>query len=207
MFRLIVFVIDLFCLLPWWGAIAVLAGLAVALWATAKYVVYRLRRDVTAAVLAQGTPLADALVDVHSVEPAEPPAKSALTGLDPDDESFDPDLDDLDDSGTTHYFQVDATIAPHDPEAVWDPSAVFVVQRDFVPEEDLDFCAEMGVIESVEVWRNGRFVSHATGEVTGPQRLRMLFAIPHGLTHAKFAYHFTYFGNLTFPASMAAAHS
>jgi hypothetical protein len=207
MLRLIIFVIDLFCLLPWWGAIAVLAGLAVGLWAAGKYIVYRLHRDVTAAVLAQGTPLTDALVSVHSVEAAEPPPKSALAGFDPDDESYDPDLDDVDDPQNTHYFTVDATIAPHDPEAVWDPAAVFVVQRDFEPEEELDFCAEMGVIESLEVWRNREFTRHGGEEVTGPQRLRMLLAVPHGLTNAKFAYHFTYFGSLTFPASIALARS
>ncbi len=207
MFRLIILVIDLFCWLPWWGAVALLAGLAAALWGTGKYLVYRLHRDVTAAVLAQGTPLADALVDVHSIEPAAPPADSELIGLDHDDENYDPELDEPDDEATTHYFQIDATIAPHDPEAVWDPSAVFVVQHDFVPAEELDFCSEMGVVHSLEVWRNGRFSGHRGRNVTGPQRLRMLFAVPYGLTHAKFAYHFTYFGSLTFPADVAVAHS
>jgi hypothetical protein len=207
MFRLIIFVVDLFCLLPWWGAIAVLAGLAVGLWSAGKYFVYRLRRDATAAVLAQGTPLADALVNIHLVEAAEPPAESALTELDSDDQNYDPELDEADAAGTTHYFLVDATIAPHDPEAVWDPSAIFVVQRDFEPEEELDFCAEMGVVRTLEVWRDGEFRQHRDGEVTGPQRLRMLFVVPHGLVNAKFAYHFTYFGSLTFPTSVALARS
>jgi hypothetical protein len=207
MFRLIILVIDLFSWLPWWGAVAALAGLVAALWVTGQYLVHRLRRDLTAAVLAQGTPLADALVDVHSIEPAAPPADSALIGLDPDDENYAPELGELEDEAATHYFHIDATIAPHDPESVWDPSAIFVVPHDFVPAEDLDFCGEMGIIHTLEVWRNGGFANHRGGDVTGPQRLRMLFAVPHGLTHAKFAYHFTYFGSLTFPASVALAHS
>lgn len=207
MLRLILLVIDLFRWLPWWGAVAVLAGLAAGLWALGKYLMYRLHRDVTSAVLAQGTPLSDAIVEVHSIEPAPSPTEPALIGLDPDDENYDPELDDFDQPGTTDYFWIDATIAPHDPEAEWDPTAVFVVQRDFEPEEELDFCEEMGLIHTLEIWRNGEFIPHRSSDVAGPQRLRMLLAVPHGLTNAKFAYHFTYFGSVTFPAAVALAHS
>jgi hypothetical protein len=207
MFRFILLVVDLFRWLPWWGAVGVLALMAVGLWGLGHFIVYRLRRDLTAAVLAQGTPLTDALVDVHSIEPAPSPTEPSLIGLDPDDEDYDPELDELDDPGTTGYFQVDATIAPHDPQAEWDPTAVFVVQRDFEPEEELDLCEEMGLIHALEVWRNGKFVPHREGNVTGPQRVRMVLAVPHGLTNAKFAYHFAYFGSLNFPAPVALAHS
>jgi hypothetical protein len=206
MLRLILFVADLFLLLPWWGAVGVLIFGAVGLWALGKYIVYRLMRDVTQAVMAQGTPLTDALVIVHSIEPAEPPTGPTLIGLDPDDEDYDPELDDLESTAGTDYFWVEATIAPHDLEAEWDPSSLFLVPFDFEPEEDLVISRTMAVVHTLEVWRTGKFIPQGEGNVTGPQRLRILFAVPHGLTHAKFAYHFTYFGDLALPAPVALAH-
>jgi len=207
MLRLILFVVDLFCVLPWWGAVAVLAGLVAALWAFGHYIAHRLRRELTDAVLAQGTPLADALVEVHSVEPAAPPTQPSLMDIDEGTDDFDPELCEDDESGTTNYYRVDATIAPHDPQAEWDPSALFVVQRDFEPEEELAFCEKMGLVHSLELQRDGEFVSQHSGNVVGPQRLRILFAVPRGLQIAKFAYHFTYFGSVTFPAPVALVHS
>jgi hypothetical protein len=207
MLRLILFVVDLFCVLPWWGAVGVLVGLVAALWAFGHYIVHRLRRELTETVLAQGTPLADALIEVHSVEPAAPPAQPSRIDIDEDIDEYDPGLDVDDESGTTSYYWVDATVAPHDPQAEWDPSALYVVQRDFEPEEELAFCEEMGLVHSLELQRNGEFVAQHPGNVVGPQRLRILFAVPHGLHNTKFAYHFTYFGSLTFPAPVALAHS
>jgi hypothetical protein len=207
MLRLILFVVDLFCVLPWWGPVGVLIGLVAALWALGHYIVHRLRRELTDAVLAQGTPLADALVEVHSVEPAEPPSERSLIDIEEDFEEYDSELGNDDDSGTTNYFWVDATIAPHDPQAQWDPSALFVVERDFEPEEELAFCETMGLVRSLEVQRDGAFVAQGSGDVVGPQRLRILFAVPHGLVNAKFAYHFTYFGSLTLTAPVALTHS
>jgi hypothetical protein len=206
MLRLLLFVADLFLLLPWWGAVGVLVFGAAGLWALGKYIVYRLMRDATQAVIAQGTPLTDALVNVHAVEPAEPPTGPSLIGLDPDDEDYDPELDDLESTAGTDYFWVEATIAPHDLEAEWDPSILFLVPFDFEPEEDLVISETMAVVHTLELWRNGQFVRPRESEVTGPQRLRILFAVPHGLKHAKFAYHFTYFGSLALPAPVALAH-
>jgi hypothetical protein len=207
MLRLILIVVDLFCVLPWWGAVGVLVGLVAALWAFGHYVVHRVQRELTEAVLSQGTPLADALVEVHSVEAAEPPTERSLIDLESDPEEYDLDPGEDDERGTTDYYRVDATIAPHDPQAEWDPSALFVVRREFEPEEELAFCETMGLVHSLELKRDGEFVSHGSGNVVGPQRLQILFAVPHGLQNAKFAYHFTYFGSLTFPAPVALARS
>jgi hypothetical protein len=206
MLRFVLLVVDLFQVLPWWGAVTVLVSSALGLWVLGHYIVRRLFREVTEAVIAEGLPLADALVNVHSVEPVEPPTEPSLIGFDPDDENYDPDLDGLDAAEATGYFRVDATIAPRDPEATWDPSALFLVEREFEPEEELDFCETMATIHTLEVWRNGGFVLAREGNVAGPQRLRMVFAVPHGLADAKFAYHFTYFGRLALPAPVALAH-
>ncbi len=200
MLRLLLFVADLFLLLPWWGAMAVLVFGAVGLLALGKYIVYRLTREVTQAVIAQGTPLTDALVNVHSVEPAEPPSGPSLIGLDPDDEDYDPELDDLESTAGTDYFWVEATIAPHDLEAEWDPSILFLVPQDFEPEEVLVISQTMAVVHTLEIWRNGKFVRPRESDVTGPQRVRILFAVPRACPHAKFAYCFHgNFGPSRFP--------
>src|SRR5262249_723933 len=163
----------------------------------------RLRRELTETVLAEGTPLADALVEVHSVEPAEAPTECSLI----DTDEYDPELGNDDEAGTTNYYRVDAPIAPHDLQPELDPSALFLVQRDFMPDEDLAFCETMGLGRSLEIQRDGVFVAQGSGHVVGPQRLRILFAVPHGLVNAKFAYHFTYFGSLTLPAPVALAQA
>ncbi|HLJ12637.1 MAG TPA: hypothetical protein VKU82_15690 [Planctomycetaceae bacterium] len=201
MLRFLLVVVELFRVLPWWGAAGVLILFAISLVALGRYLVYRLQRDLTLAVAQQGQPLENALVEVHSVEPTDPPLESSLIGLDPDDEDYDPELDGgvvIDDSD---YFLIDATIAPRDPEANWDPTALAVVNAAFVPQEELEACLETGLVHTLEVWRDGNFAPQQEGELTGPQRLRMLVAVPKGLRQAKFAYHFTYFGKVTLPAS------
>lgn len=205
MLRLMILVVDLFRLLPWWGALVVLAAAAVGFQALGRYLMHRLHREVSEAVMAQGTPLADAIVEVHSVEPAETPMAPSLIGFDPDDENYDPDLDGELFREDGHYFWIEATIAPHDPQAAWDPSALSLVDAGFEPREELEFCRETALLHAVEVWRNGEFVPQGPAEVTGPQRLRLLFAAPAGMTHARFAYHFTCFGHVTLPSEVFAA--
>src|SRR5579872_1471550 len=126
--RLVLFVVELFLFLPWWGAVGVLILLAVGLWALAHYLVHRLKRDVAQAVKAQGEPLTNALVTVHSVVPTEPP-----TGASPLDDSdveyFDPDTDGMFATDDFSYFWIEATIAPQGSETVWDPSVLALVDR------------------------------------------------------------------------------
>jgi hypothetical protein len=60
-------------------------------------------------------------------------------------------------------------------------------------------------LHTLEVWRNGRFEAQGSQNVTGTQRLRMLFAVPTDMPEAKFAYHFTHFGKVALPAHLAMA--
>ena len=208
MLRFVLFVVDLFRWLPWWGALGVLAGLAVGFWALARYFLYRLERDVIKAVSEEGKPLEDALVSVHSVEAAPVPTEPSPLDLDPDDENYDPDLDGtVPTDEAADYFWIDASIAPQDPAATWDPSSLTLVAGDFEAEEELEFCQEMALLHALEVWHDGEFAPRGEGHLAGPQRLRMLFAVPHGLKEAKFAYHFTHFGRLALPAPIEAVVS
>lgn len=209
--RLILFVVDLFVLLPWWGAAGVLVFLAGGLWALAHYFVHRFQREVAEAVKEQGKPLADALVTVHSVKPAEPPTTPSL--LDDSDDEFDDSDDEFDDSEMNgsfatddcSFFWIEATIAPQDGQAAWDPSVLALVPADFQPDVEFEFSGQTALLHTLEVRRNGRFEPQGSKNVTGPQRLRLLFAVPQDVREAKFTYHFTYFGKVAFPAPVALA--
>lgn len=210
MLQFVNFVLNLFLLLPWWGATAVLIGLAISLWGAGHYVMYRFRREIEGAIKEQGKPLAGALATVHSVKTVETPTEASQ--LDDDDDEFDDeDLGEesngefaTDDFG---YFQVEATIAPQAAGADWDPTALVLVPADFKPETDFEFSSGTALLHTVEVWRNGEFQSHRAGTVSGTQRLRLLFAIPQEVREAQFSYHFTTFGRLAIPAHLEFAHS
>lgn len=204
MLRFIHFVWNLFTTLPWWGAVGVIAGLAVSLVLFAKYIVHRLIRDSIQAIAEQGIAMTDAVASVHSAEPAPPPAQRSPLDCDPNDEDYDPEFDDdfLDESAC--HVSIDVTIAPQDPDATWDPSALALVSAEFVPEEDLEVCEQTAVLHSLEVWSNGAFHPWNGADVIGPQRLRLLFAAPRELRHAKFMYHFTYFGRMALPQAVTA---
>jgi hypothetical protein len=211
MLQFVVFVLDLFLLLPWWAAIGVLAFLAFGLWALAHYLVHRIHREVAAAVMAQGEPLTDALATVQSVKRADPPTTpSPLDAFDdeqddPDDEFDDPEMDGAFAPDDFDYFWIEATVAPQDGQTMWDPSALALVPADFQSAAEFEFCAQTALLHTLEVWRNGRFEPQGAQNVKGAQRLRMLFAVPQGVREAKFTYHFTHFGKIAFPASVALA--
>jgi len=207
MFQFLVFVTNLFLLLPWWGAVGVLVGIAVGLWAFAHYFVYRFQREVAQAVQAQGEPLANALVTVHSVRPAQPPTTPSLLDDsddefdDADEEQFDPNTDGMFAPDGFSYFWIETTIAPQESQTAWDPSMLALVPADFEPESEFEFCGQTALLHTVEVCRNGQFKPQGAQNVTGAQRLRLLFAVPDDVRQAKFSYHFTYFGSVTFPIS------
>jgi hypothetical protein len=204
MLRLILVVVELFRWLPWWGAAGVLVFIAAGLWGLAHYFVHRFKREVARSVREQGQPLTDALVSLHSVEPAErPTADSPLD--DPDDEYYDPDMDGMFATDDFDYFWIEATVAPQDAQAKWDPSALALVPADFQPDEEFEFSGQTALLHTLEIWRNGRFEPQGAQSVTGRQRLRMLFAVPHDVRDAKFAYHFTHFGKVALPAGVALA--
>jgi hypothetical protein len=208
MMRLVLFVVELFLLLPWWAATGILVCLAFGLWALAQHLVHRFRREVAAAVMAQGEPLTDALVTVESVEPAEPPTTaSPLDAFDDeyDDPDDDPEMDETFATDDFAHFWIEATIAPQDSQAVWDPSVLALVPADFQPDAEFEFSAQTGLLHTLEVWRDGRFQPQGSQNVTGTQRLKMLFAVPLEVRQAKFAYHFTHFGRIALPASLALA--
>ncbi len=205
MLRLFVFLANLFQMLPWWGVLAVIVGLVAVLFLLAKYALSKFELDLIKSVASQGVALTDAVASVNSVQPAPAPVERSAYDIQPEDEEYDPEIDDeWPSEDEVAHFTIDVTVAPRQPDAAWDPSALSVVRADFQPQEDLEFCMETGLLHTVEVYRNGRFEPHRQGNVTGPQRLRLLVALPHGVSDVKFAYHFTYFGRATLPVAVAA---
>jgi hypothetical protein len=202
--RLINLVIGLFLLLPWWAALGVLGALIVGLVLYARRLFSRVVRNVTDEIVAQGTPLTDAVVSIHSVQRTGVPARPSPFDSGPEDEDYEPDLDGTWSAEDGEFFLIDATIAPQHPDAVWMPGNLSLIRADFEPEEPLEACLEVGLLHSAEIFRDGRFVPLGDEEVTGPQRLRMLFAATPGIAEAKFAYHFNYFGRLQLPTAVAA---
>jgi hypothetical protein len=108
-----------------------------------------------------------------------------------------------DDEGC-RFFWIDATISPESPDTIWAPTSLTVVNANWSPAEDLEICLETGIPHTIEAWRNGSFEPFTSGSLTGPQRLRMLFAVPEDSKHVKFQYHFTCFGRLELPKGVPA---
>jgi hypothetical protein len=196
--------VDLFHWLPGWGAAAVLLSLAIGLWALGRFLAFRFQSNINAAIRHCCEPLRDALVDVHSVESAEKPARQMAGACDGDTAESDSDLGSLDFADDVDWFWVEATITPRDRTASWEPRQLEMVASEFNPTEDFEVCEEAAALHTVEVWRNRKFAPQREKTVTGPQRLRMLFATPSYVHDAKFACHYTCFGRIELPRPVAA---
>ncbi|MGQ0633930.1 MAG: hypothetical protein ACT4QC_04930 [Planctomycetaceae bacterium] len=201
MWRRLLLATSLFDLLPWWGAVGVLLALAAGFYVAAKYLFHRMHREIVQSVVEQGAPLADALVSVHSAEPAEVPSEPAFDD-DPDNENYNPDLDGNLTADEVDYYGIGATIAPEDPTAEWHPEALSLVSADFEPQEELEATDQTDLLHTVEILRGRKFARLRNESVAGAQRLRMLFAVTKRLREAKFACHFNYFGRVTLPAGV-----
>src|SRR5262245_13778768 len=122
MLQIVNFILNLFILLPWWAAVAVIVALGGGLWLTVKYLMYKMHRDVCEAVANEGAAMATAQATVHSVKPA--PAPTDRSVYDAHDEDYDPEVDDYDPAELGAYYQVEATIDPGEPATTWDPTAL-----------------------------------------------------------------------------------
>jgi hypothetical protein len=205
MLRFIAFVVGLFQALPWWGALAVLGALVVGLLLLAKLALRRMMHDITREIVDRGLPLAGAAVTVHAVEPAAAPTgPSPLEAGWEQDESYDPEYDDDWNDEGTEFCWIDATIAPQNPVAPWEPGMISLVPAEFEPDEALEVPGLIGVPHTIEILQEGRFVPYGNELVCGRHRLRMLFAVPQDLHEARFAYQFTYFGSVSLQSGVAA---
>jgi hypothetical protein len=166
--------------------------------------VQRFERNINEAIRRFNEPLCDAVASVQSIEPCENPVSC---DADSGQEEFELNRDNREFADSADWFWVDATISPRHRDAAWTPWALELVSGDFDPTADFEVCEEAGSVYTVEVWKNERFVPLREENVTGPQRLRMLCAVPQHLRDAKFASQFTCFGRLALPNPATACNS
>jgi hypothetical protein len=202
--RLLLNLVQICLNLPWWGGLAVLAGLVAFGYGLVWYAGRKFDKIVRDTVMTMGAVFKDAEATIHSVTAAPRPTEPSPYDLPEDDENYAEELDGTlwDEEGVNFYW-IDATIAPADPEAAWDPTALAVVPADYVPDDPTDACIDMGGLHSAEIFTGGTFRPFTEEQVHGPQRLRMLFAIDEKQTSVKFASGVHYFGRVELPKSSA----
>src|SRR5262245_56106926 len=175
-------------MLPWWALLAVFAALMLA---GVILVRWGLPRLLTLPFKAKGAVLRDAGVYVHSIE--GPEASSTPQRSDDGGLAGDPDR--------RQHFLLEITITPRPPSGrftLWEPGELRIVghgARADDPEADepnLD-------VRSLEVHEDGSFLPDGGMKYEGPQRLRLLVAVPEGQHHLRFRYYFEIFGNISLP--------
>jgi hypothetical protein len=182
-----VVVIALIRLLPWWAVVALFAILALAARSLFRWGLPRLLRLPFAA---KGAVLRDAVVEVHSIEPIDAPS-AALA-----------DRQDEIDSGPREHVRLEVTITPRTPTGaftLWEPGELRIVGADARsgdPEADEAACD----IESLEIQDEGGYQPDSGMKYQGPQRLRLLVAVPPDQRGLRFRYYFEILGNVSLPA-------
>ena len=198
--------INLLLNLPWWGSLAVLAGLAVTAYLLGWYLKYKFHKIAYEAVRDAGAALKGADVAVHAVTPVPLPAAHSPYDIKADDEDFMEGVDDEPwDDAEANYYTIDATITPVSPTTGWDPTGLALVPADYEPDCEIDISEQICPLHSAEIMINGQFHPAPEKEVWGPQRLRMTFAIHDGLRAVKLASLVTYFGHVDLPAPLPKA--
>ncbi len=198
---------SLFAVSMWWvvaaAAVAVplvfVAGMLFVVW----YVKHRFHKMIHEAVLEAGSALKGADANVHSVRAVPAPTEPSPYDAKEDDEEFCEEMDGKPwEADEADFYQIDVTITPADSDVQWDPTGIGLVPADFRPDDPTDVCERMGGLHSAELFVGGRFVSVKEEQLTGAQRVRMLFGIPKGVCAVKFSSVVTYFGNVTLPTPL-----
>jgi hypothetical protein len=197
--RLIVLLLSL----PWWASLTIVVLLVALFFVGGWWFRRRFEQIAHDAVLEAGSVLAGAQVTVHAAEAAAKPAGISPYDIKEDDEEYDPEIDGQpwDDEGM-NYYSIDVTIAPADPTATWDPTALSLVPADYQPEDEIDISEQLCPLHSAELFQNGRWTPAAEKDVRGAHRLRLLFAVHEGLRAVQFAMFVTYFGRVELPAPL-----
>ncbi len=175
--------IAVFKLLPWWGSLAVLACVGLAVKLLAGRVVKGL---FLGAFRAKGAALAGAAT-LHGITRAEP-AK-------PDSDQADGDAGEPEPHGPLRWVHIDLTV--HVPDAnggktpfrLWDAHELGIVPVDTKPGIPADDEEELGTIAGVEVYEDGRWVT-LEGKLEGSHRIRLHAGVRPSVEHFKLRYYF-----------------
>jgi len=179
-------------LLPWWALPALFACLVLTVVALFKW---GLRRLLLIPFRAKGAVLRDAAVDVHAIERAERPAPTASG-----------DSETTSERGPLAHARLEFTVAPraaHGPFTLWEPGELRLVGPEARAGEPRPGEASFDVV-FLEVLEDGRFEPDRGMKYGGPQRLRLLVAVPPGQRRLRIRYYFDVFGSLPLPGPTAA---
>ena len=146
--RFIANLIDLLLSLPWWGALAVLGGLAAFVYLSGVWFKWKFNKIVHEAVLEAGSALKGAVATVHAVTAVSAPTGPSPYDIDEDDEQFCRELD------GQPWNQDGALLDRRDvagrPGGGWDPTGLAVVLADFEPDDPTGLCEQLGRLHSAE---------------------------------------------------------
>jgi hypothetical protein len=220
--------------LPWWGVLLLVAGTFLFVRFGIKWLIVAL---FLMPFKAKGAVLKNALAELHSAtwepapaKPAQPEpatrARAALGYDGPDDPAIEPDVEQPseaaavdngevvadEEEGPLDHYRIDVTITPRPKTGGfqhWEPSELRLVPftnkaRAKLSEDD---DAE-GEPVDVQIFREGRFEPDEEGKYFGPQRVRLLMAVPiDSPRRLKFRYYLELFGDLTLPPSVLIVES
>jgi hypothetical protein len=207
--RLLLVIVELFLALPWWAATLAVTGFVALFAALGGWIAWKFRAITHEALSRAASPLLDAKVTVHSIEPAERPATESLFDVYDDDDDFKDADSEFDAVGHEleawqtegDFFWLDVTIAPRDPSAEWHASVLTLVPASWQGAIG-EVSETIGPLHTVELADGDGFRTLADGEdiLTGRQRVRLLMAAPPGDARVKFTYFGACFGDLQLPA-------
>ncbi len=212
----LVMILELLLALPWWGVLLVAAGVVFAIAASGLWLSWKVRAITHEALSEISSPLRDAEVTVHAIEPTDRPVTVSQFDVDDDDIGDDDDDDGEWNKASRDYVEpwqsegdfywLDVTITPCNAAAAWHASILTLVPVDWVGKSG-EICETIGPLHSVELAGPDGFRNLTDGEdeLTGTQRVRLLMAAPPDHSRVKFAYFGVTFGNLKLPAPLAHA--
>jgi len=176
-------------MLPWWVLLALVAGLALAMPIVLRWGLTWLLK---LPFRAKGAVLRNAAVEVHAIERAEP------TVLEASDEAGSA-------AGPREHFRLEITITPpaaSGPFTLWEPGELAIVGADARAGEPGTDEAHFDV-RALEIQEDEGFQADGGMKYGGPQRLRLLVAVPPGQRRLRFRYYFEVFGSVSLPGAMA----
>lgn len=182
-------VVALIRMLPWWGSLALFAGLALAV---AILFRWGLPRLLMIPFRAKGAVLRGAVVDAHGIERVEP---------------SEPGPDDAAGRGPRDHYRLEVTVTPRPPSGpfrLWEPGELMAVGANARAGAPRAAEAQFEV-SALEVWEDGRFEADSGMKYGGARRLRLRLAVPPGHRRLRFRYYLEVFGDLPLPGPPAAA--
>ena len=168
-------------LLPWWGTLAVLVGLALCV----KQFGWKLAEKLMlGAFKAKGAALAGADCTLHDLTRTEPPKP---------EEAEDPE--EMERHGPLRWVHIDLTVhvpegnAGKTPFRLWDATELSLVPVDAKPGPPPDGEESVGRIAKVELHRDGQWVT-LDEKLEGTQRIRLHAGVHAGVEFFKLRYYF-----------------